>query len=187
MSPTVDELLKLEPDQMLDYDEAPSIEDVKQRQQLYFDDVEIGQELPKYIDRHSITELVRWCIAMENTHRLHYDYAHAHNRDNLPGVLFHGTWRMSIIGKWLKNWVLPNGWMWKASWQVREMVTAGETTILWGRVTDKRRTDGFGLVDILFGITNEEGWEGAPGKATVALPFRGGDPVPYPFVPPGED
>jgi hypothetical protein len=76
--------------------------------------------------------------------------------------------------------------MWKASWQVREMVTATETTILWGKVTGKRKIEGYGLVDIELGIVNEEGWEGAPGKATVALPFRGGEPVPYPFVPPAE-
>ncbi|MBI2224921.1 MAG: hypothetical protein HYU44_08200, partial [Betaproteobacteria bacterium] len=27
--------------------------------------------------------------------------------------------------------------------------------------------------------------ESTPGKATVAVPYRGGKPVPYPFVPPG--
>ena len=81
---------------------------------------------------------------MENTHRLHYDIAHAHNHDNLPGALFHGTWRMSILSKWLKNWSLPNGWFWKASWQVREMVTAGETTALWGKVIECQKLDDYG-------------------------------------------
>ena len=181
---TVEDLLKLDPDEMLKYDETPSIEALKDKKQLYFDDVQIGQELPKYVRRHSIVELTRWCITMENTHRLHYDYAFAHNQDNLPGVLFHGTWRMSIVAAWLKNWSLPGGWFWKASWQVREMVTAGETIILWGNVIDKKVKDGMGLVEIEFGMKNEEGWEGAPGKATVALPIKGGRPIPYPFVPP---
>lgn len=184
MAPTVDELLQLEPSEMRKFDETPNIEDVKKRKQTYFEDVEVGQELPKYIRRYSMPEMARWCIAMENSHRLHYDYPHAHNHDNLPGTLFHGTWRMSIIAKWLKNWVMPNGWMWKASWQVREMVTAGETTILSGVITGKREVEGYGLVDIELSIKNEEGWEGCPGKATVALPFKDGEPVPYPFVPP---
>ena len=91
---------------------------------------------------------------------------------------------MSIVSKWLKNWSLPNGWYWKASWQVREMVTAGETTALWGKVIEKQELDDYGLVHVEFGIVNEEGWEGAPGTAVVALPFRDGEPVPYPFVPP---
>ena len=182
----IDEILRLEPDEMLKHDETPSIDDLREKTQTYFDDVQVGDELPKYVHRYSVPELARWCITMENTHRLHYDLAHATNHDTLPGTLFHGTFRMSIIAKWLKNWTLPDGWFWKAGWQVREMVTAGETTILWGRVIDKRTHDQFGLVDIEFGIKNEEGWEGAPGKATVALPLRGGPPVPYPFVPPEE-
>lgn len=184
MSIALDELLKLEPDQMLKHDETPGIQDLRDKKQLYFDDVQIGEELPKYVRRHHMPELIRWCITMENSHRLHYDYPHAHNHDNLPGTLFHGTWRMSIVGAWLKDWALPAGWFWKASWQVREMVTAGETLILWGKVIDKNEQDGMGIVDIEFGMKNEEGWEGAPGKATVALPIRGGKPIPYPFVPP---
>ena len=186
MTISLDELLKLDPDEMMAHDETPSIEDLRDRKQLYFGDVEVGQELPKYVHRYSMPEFQRWCITMENTHRLHYDRPHATNRDNLPGTLFHGSWRSSIIAKWLKNWVLPDGWCWKVSWQIREMVTSGETTILWGKVIDKRVRDGIGLVDIEFGIKNEESVEGCPGKATVAMPVKGGKPVPYPFVAPAE-
>jgi hypothetical protein len=93
---------------------------------------------------------------------------------------------MAMITKWLKDWSLPNGWYWKGSWQIREMVSVSETTILWGKVTGKRELEKYGLVDIEFGIKNEEGWEGVPGRAVVALPYRGGEPVPYPFVPPEE-
>ena len=44
----------------------------------------------------------------------------------------------------------------------------------------------YGLLDIEFEIKNGEGWESAPGGAIVALPYSGGEPVPYPFVPPEE-
>ncbi len=180
----LDELLKLEPDEWLKYDETPTIEELRTKPQLYYDDVQIGMELPKYIRRRSIFEMQRWSITMENTHRLHYDYAHATNHDKLPGVLFHGSWRISIIAAWLKNWALPDGWLWKYSFQVRQMVVAGETTVLWGKVTAKEEKEGMGLVQVQFGIVGEGAGEGAPGKATVALPIRGGRPIPYPFVPP---
>ncbi len=186
MALALEELLKLSPDEMLEHDETPSIERLRNKPQLYFDDVQVGVELPKYVRRRSIVELQRWSIAMENTHRLHYDYPHAVNHDKLPGVLFHGTWRISIIAAWLKNWALPDGWLWKLNFQVRAMVVAGETTVLWGKVTDTRERDGIGLVDVQFGIIGEGAGEGAPGTATVALPIRGGRPIPYPFVPPGE-
>jgi hypothetical protein len=108
------------------------------------------------------------------------------NQQRIPGPLFHGTWRMSIIGAWLKNWTLPNGWPWKSGWQVREMVVPDEIMILWGRVVDKQIKDGMGIVEIEFGMKNQDGIEGCPGHATVALPVRGGRPIPYPFVPPAE-
>lgn len=180
----LDELLKLDPQEWVQYDETPSIDDLRNKQQLYFDDVEVGQELPKYIRQHSIVEMQRWSITMENTHRLHYDYVHATNHDKLPGVLFHGSWRISLIAAWLKNWALPDGWLWKQSFQVRGMVVANEATIMWGKVSGKEERDGLGLVNIQLGIIGEGSGEGAPGKATVVLPIRGGRPVPYPFVPP---
>lgn len=178
------DLLKLSPQEMLRYDETPSIDDLRTKSQLYFDDVGVGMELPRYIRRRSIVEMQRWSITMENTHRLHYDHSHALNYDRLPGVLFHGTWRISLISAWLKNWALPDGWFWKANWQVRSMVVANETTVLWGRVTGKRIQDGLGIVDVQLGIWGEGTGEGAPGTALVALPVRGGRPIPYPFVPP---
>jgi len=186
MAISLEELLKLDPDEMLEHDETPSIDDLRNKEQLYFDDVEIGQELPKYIRRRSMPELTRWDVTMENTHRLHYDRPFAINHDNLPGCLFHGSWRISLYAQWLKNWTLPGGWYWKDSWQVREMVTSNETSILWGNVIDKTIQDGMGIVDIEIGIKNEDGVEGAPGKATVVLPIRGGREIPYPFVPPSE-
>ena len=184
MSIALDELLKLEPEEIIEHDETPSMEDLRNPKQIYFEDVAVGTELPRYINHYSGVHFNRWCIAMENTHRVHYDYPHAMNHDKLPGVLFHGTWRMSIVAKWLKNWILPNGWAWKSSWQIRDMVVPGEVTVLWGTVKDKHEVEGYGLVELDFGIVNQDGVEGAPGSATVALPYRDGDPVPYPFVPP---
>jgi acyl dehydratase len=184
MAPSLEELLKLPPAEMAKYNEWPSQDQLRKQVQVYFDDVKVGMELPKYVRKYNITHFQRWSITNENTHRLHYDLAHAVNHDKLPGVLFHGTWRMSILATWLKNWTLPNGWPWKASWEVRAMVVPGETIIVWGKVTNTQVKDGMGIVDLDFGIINEDGIEGCPGKATVALPLRGGKPVPYPFVPP---
>jgi len=55
---------------------------------------------------------------------------------------------------------------------------------VWARVPGKRPGPGYGLVDLDIGIVNDKGIESTPGKATLAVPHRGGKPVPYPFVPP---
>ncbi len=186
MAISLDNLLQLAPEDMLEHDEFPTIDDLRHKKQLYYDDVEVGLELPKYIRRRSVVEFMRYSSVAENTHRLHYDYPHAHNIDKLPGVLFGGTHRRSILSSWLKNWALPEGWVWRFNWQVREMVAAGEVTILWGKVAGKRVSDGMGMVDLDFGFKTQDNIESNPGHAVVALPVRGGKPIPYPFVAPSE-
>src|SRR3972149_11398964 len=126
MSISLEELLKLRPEQMLEHDEFPTIEELRNRKQLYVDDVTVGMEVPKYVRRTSVVEFMRYSGVTGNTHRLHYDYPHAHNRDRLPGVLFGGQHRRSIITSWLKNWALPEGWMWQLRRQGREMGLRGE-------------------------------------------------------------
>ncbi len=184
MALPLQELLKLSPEEMLKHTERPTPDMLRYKKQTYYEDVRVGQELPKYIQRFTEVHLLRWSAAMENTHRIHYDNPFAVNHDKLPGVLFHGSWRVSVLSCWLKDWALPDGWFWKAAWQVRQMVVANEITIVWGKVTDKAVKDGLGFIELEMGIMNQDGLEGCPGTATVVLPLRGGRLVPYPFVAP---
>jgi len=150
-----------------------------------FEDVEVGSELPK-LEKGPLTtaHLMRWSAAMENWHKIHYDKPFTIEHDKLPGLMINGSLKQQFVMQLLKDWVGPSGWVWKASFQFRAMNIVGETLAIWGRVTGKRETPGYGLVDLEIGILNEDGKESTPGTATVALPFRGGKPVAYPFVPP---
>jgi len=64
------------------------------------------------------------------------------------------------------------------------MNLVGERLEIWSRITAAERAAAFGLVELELGIRNAAGVESTPGSATVALPFRGGPALPYPFVPP---
>jgi acyl dehydratase len=121
---------------------------------------------------------------MENWHKIHYDKPFALEHDKLPGLLINGSLKQQFIIQLLKDWAGPGGWVWKASFQFRAMNLVGEEIRVWGKVKDKRRAPDFGLIDLELGIVNEEGKESTPGAGVVALPYRGGKPVPYPFVPP---
>ncbi len=151
----------------------------------YFEDVEVGAALP-VLKKGPLTSahLVRWSAAMENWHKIHYDKPFAVEHDKLPGLLVNGTLKQQYIVQLLKDWVGPTGWVWKVSFQFRSMNLAGETLSVWAKVTGKRDGPGYGLVDLDLGITNDDGKESTPGKATLALPYRGGKLVPYPFIPP---
>jgi acyl dehydratase len=156
-------------------------------QALAFEDVQVGQELPM-LEKGPLTtaHLMRWSATMENWHKIHYDLPFTVEHDKLPGLLINGSLKQQFLMQILKDWVGPKGWVWKVSFQFRAMNIAGETLQLWGKVTDKRDGPGYGLVRLELGILNDKGVESTPGKATVALPYRGGPAVPYPFVPPAE-
>ena len=151
----------------------------------FYEDVELGGELPRLAKGPLTTaHLMRWSAAMENWHKIHYDRPFALGHEKLPGLLINGSLKQQFMLQLLKDWVGPGGWVWKVSFQFRAMNLVDETLSVWGRVSAKRDGPGYGLVDLELGIVNEENKESTPGAATVAVPYRGGSPVPYPFVPP---
>jgi acyl dehydratase len=157
----------------------------QQQQQIHFEDVALGQELPR-LAKGPLREmhLFRWSAAMENWHRIHYDRRFAQEHDKLPDLLINGSLKQQFMVQLAKDWAGRDGWVWKVSFQFRAMNTVGETLHVWGKVKSVQRLADYGLVVIELGIVNQDGKESTPGEATVALPFRGGQPVPYPFVPP---
>lgn len=154
---------------------------------LRYEDVGVGTEVPR-LEKGPLTtaHLMRWSAAMENWHKIHYDLPFTLEHDKLPGLMVNGTLKQQFVMQLLKDWVGPDGWVWKASFQFRAMNLSGETLQVWARVTGKRDGPGYGLVELEIGIVNDEGKESTPGHATVAVPYRDGAPVPYPFVPPQE-
>ncbi len=151
---------------------------------LFFEDVAQGMELP-VLSKGPLTNahLMRWSAAMENWHRIHYDQAFAVDHDKLPGILINGSLKQQFVMQALVDWAGPGGWVWRASFQFRAMNLAGETLRVHATVEKLERAPSFGLVHLKLGVTNEAGVESTPGTAVIALPYRGGAPLPYPFVP----
>lgn len=151
----------------------------------FFEDVRVGMELPG-LEKGPLTtaHLMRWSAAMENWHKIHYDKPFAIGHDKLPDLLINGSLKQQFVMQLLVDWAGPDGWVWKASFQFRAMNVVNETVLAWARIAAKREGPGYGLVELELGIVNDAGKESTPGTATVALPYRGGEPVPYPFVAP---
>jgi len=158
---------------------------VMNQREIHFEDVIEGADIP-LLEKGPLTttHLMRWSAAMENWHKIHYDRIFAVEHDGLPDLLINGSLKQQFMLQLLKDWAGPGGWVWKVSFQFRAMNPVGETLKVWGRVAGKRAVDGYGIVDLDLGIVNDAGKESTPGKATVALPFRDGPPLPYPFVAP---
>lgn len=152
---------------------------------ISFDDINRGDEISS-LHKGPLTtaHLMRWSSAIENWHKIHYDLPFATGHDGLPGLLVNGSFKQQFIMQFLKDWVGPTGWVWKVNFQFRAMNVVGESLYVWGRVTEMRRMADYGLVDLELGIRDAERKESTPGTAIVALPYRDGPAVPYPFVAP---
>jgi acyl dehydratase len=152
---------------------------------LYFEDVAVGDEPPKLVKGPLTTvHLMRWSASIENWHKIHYDHPFATGHDKLPGCLIAGSMKQQFLVQILKDWIGEGGWVWKVGFQFRAMNVAGETLTTWGKVKAKHEFPDYGVIELELGIVNEAGKESTPGTASVALPYRGGKGVPYPFVPP---
>ena len=184
MAIDLEALLKLSPEEILACNEKPTSQELRNKQQIYYEDVYEGLELPKYIYKPTPTHLFRWSAAIENFHRIHYDLDFGVNHDRNPSILVHGSWKQSVVPQYLKDWTLPNGWPWKARFEHRAMLVPGDILIMWGRVTSKYEKAGMGFVELEIGMKTHDGIESMPGDATVVLPLKGGREIPYPFVPP---
>jgi acyl dehydratase len=152
-----------------------------------FQDLSVGDEIPR-LHRGPLTpsQLMRWSAAMENWHRIHYDRDFAVGHDRLPGILVNGSLKQQFIIQMLKDWLGRTGWVWKVSFQFRAMNVAGDELTAWGRVTALRDAGAYGIAELELGLVDGAGRETTPGRAAVALPHRGGAPLPYPFTPPAE-
>lgn len=152
---------------------------------MYYEAVQVGDALP-LLGKGPLTSahLMRWSAAMENWHKIHYDKPFAVEHDKLPGILVNGTLKQQFIMQMLRDWAGTEGWVWKVSFQFRAMNLEGESLRVWGKVTGKRQCDAYGLVDVELGILNDSDKESTPGSAVVALPYRSGKPLPYPFIAP---
>jgi acyl dehydratase len=157
----------------------------EEKKQVYFEDVQVDQEIPPLVKGPmSPAHIIRWSAAMENWHRIHYDWRFATEHDKLPDILVNGSWKQHVMVQLMKDWVGLGGWLWKISFQFRGMDVVWDELTAWGKVTKKYEIGGYGIVECDIGLRNQRGENGTPGTATVVLPLRDGKPVPYPFVPP---
>lgn len=151
----------------------------------YFDDVQLGEKIPEIIKGPmSTAHLMRWSSAIENWHKIHYDRKFAQEHDRLPDLLVNGSLKQNFLVQVVKDWATHYGWPWKVSFQFRAMDLVGSTLFIWGEVIALRRLEHYGLAYLNVGIRNQDGQQSTPGTALVALPYRDGPPVPYPFEPP---
>src|SRR3954463_6400259 len=126
--------------------------------------------------------IMRWSAAVENFHRIHYDYRFATGHDKLPDVLINGSWKQHVLVQLVKDGLGPDGWLWKIRFRYKKMDVAGDAIRASAEVIGKDVIDGMGFVPLRVVLPDQNGQISTAGHAIGVMPVKGGAPVPYPFV-----
>jgi acyl dehydratase len=139
--------------------------------QFYFEDVEVGSEVPTLEKDPTTQQLVKYAGASGDFYQIHYDKDFA-LKNNLPGVILHGALKNAFLGQLMTNFAGDGGWLRKLSVQYRGMDQPGSKVLCKGRVIKKYVEKGDHLVDCEIWLENANGEKTTPGSATVMLPSR---------------
>jgi len=140
-------------------------------EQIYWDDVQEGAELPSLVKNPTTQQLVKYAGASGDYYQIHYNKDFAKNNE-LDGVILHGALKNAFLGHLVTKWMGPEGDLKRLACQYRGMDIPGTPITAKGIVTRKYQDQGANLVDCEIWLENKDGEKTTPGSATVVLPLR---------------
>lgn len=139
--------------------------------QVYYEDVEVGSQLPSLEKNPTTRQLVQYAGASGDFYQIHYDKDFA-VANKLPGVILHGALKNAFLGQLMTDFAGELGWLRKLTVQYRGMDAPGSKITGRGKVV-KKYTDGKDhIVECEIWLENAKGEKTTPGSATVILPSR---------------
>ena len=139
--------------------------------QVYFEDVEEGMDIPTLQKDPTTQQLVMYAGASGDYYQIHYDKDYAKN-NGLPDVILHGALKNAFLGQLMTDWIGHEGTLKKLSVQYRGMDVPGTPIFAKGTVSKKYEQDGEHIVECDIHLEKEDGQTTTPGHAIVALPTR---------------
>ena len=137
----------------------------------FYEDVQIGEELPEFTRQTGYIEWGRFAGANEEYVPIHEDDEEA-RKSSLPGGIGMGNLRFAYVHNMLADWMGEGGWIKKVGLQDRGMNLKNDLVVTKGKVVNKYEKDGEYLVELEVASENQKGEVTAPGHALVALPSR---------------
>ena len=142
-------------------------------QQVYFEDIHEGMEMPALEKNPTTQQLVMYAGASGDYYQIHYDQEFA-RAEGLPNVILHGALKNAFLGQLMTDWIGEHGTLKKLSAQYRGMDIPGTPVYAKGVVSKKYVEDGENLVECEIWLEDHKGEKTTPGSAVAALPSRGG-------------
>lgn len=139
--------------------------------QLCFEDIEVGTEIPALVKHVTTKQLVKWAGASEDFFEIHYDKDFAVSQ-SLPDVIIHGRLKAAFLGQMLTDWIGDNGLVKKISCRYLGIDVPRKPLTCKGRVIRKFVANNENCVECEIWTENLEGQKTTMGNAVVALPNR---------------
>ena len=139
---------------------------------VYYEDVEIGQEIPAFTRETDFMSWNRYAAVNEEFVYVHMDdeAGKAAGQGEAFGM---GNLRWAYVLNALQDWAGDEAEIRELSMQFRAINHKHDELRTTGVVTDKKQENGENLVLLDINVLNQKDEKTAPGRAIVVLPSRG--------------
>lgn len=141
-------------------------------QQLYFEDVREGEEIPALVKNLTKKNLVIYAVTAGDLYELHYDKDTA-TAQGFKDVIVHGRLKSALLAQAVGNWIGDEGKIKKLTCNNRGADYPGDDFTVRGRVTRKYQEGSENLVELDLWGENPAGDKTTFGTAVASLPGRG--------------
>ena len=138
---------------------------------LYYEDVNVGAEIPTLVKNPTMEQLIRWQGVTGDVNRVHYDKEFAQSV-GWPGTIVHGSLKLQFLIQMLMDWIGVDGTIRQVSCQNRGMDVPGDTLTCRGEVLNKYVDGDQHCLECGIYIENQKGERTTPGRAVVFVPSR---------------
>lgn len=140
---------------------------------VYFEDVEVGQEIPVFRRRTDLMNWNRYAAVNDEFIPIHMDDDAGRMGQNEQGAFGMGNLRLSYVMNMLRNWVSDEAEIREVGIQFRAINQKNDILTTTGKVVEKTVEGDEHLVRLETNVMNQDGAGTAPGHAVVVLPSRG--------------
>jgi acyl dehydratase len=142
------------------------------RPQVYWEDVEVGQELPGFSLDITPKRVFLQISGSQDWYPVHFDEQFARKAGH-GGIFMNTGFVQAALVRVITDFIGDEGFLRRFYFEMRRQQRPGDTMVCKGKVTAKYEEDGAGVLDLEVWAENEREGVTTPGRATVVLPRRG--------------
>lgn len=139
---------------------------------VYFEDVQVGDELPGWSRQTDFMSWNRYAAVNDEFIYIHMDDEAGRAALNEKGAFGMGNLRYAYIVNALQEWIGDEAEVREIGCQFRAINQKNDILTVTGKVTDKREEEGEHRVFLDIDVVNQDGAATCPGTAIVVLPSR---------------